>query len=60
MLWRSNWVFYLLLFLSIGDMIPLIGGIEYTEYILDILEKLCTIQEVSVRDAVESVFKNNE
>lgn len=36
----------------IGDFLPLVGGPEYCEYILDILEKLCTMQEVTVRDAV--------
>lgn len=36
----------------IGDFLPLVGGSKNTEYILDILEKLCTMQEVSVREAV--------
>ena len=36
----------------LGDFLPLVGGSKNTDYILDILEKLCTMQEVSVREAV--------
>ena len=44
----ANHVFLTIL----GDFLPLVGGSENTDYILDILEKLCTMQEVSVREAV--------
>ena len=37
---------------QLGDFLPLVGGSAYTNLILDILEKLCTIQEVTVREAV--------
>ena len=30
----------------------MVGGPEYTECVLDVLEKLCTMQEVTVREAV--------
>ena len=31
------------------------GGSEYTDCVVELLEKLCTMQEVTVRDAVCAV-----
>lgn len=36
----------------IGNFLPLVGGSEYCDCILEVLEKLCTMQEVTVREAV--------
>ena len=46
-------------FSFLGNFLPLVGGSEYCDCILEVLEKLCTMQEATVREAVGIAFRVN-